>query len=128
MVGARAHKLRCIVKACLMPLKDLPPDASPREKLLPLGPCALGDAELLALLRRIGIKDKSALHMAQEPLELKPAADGTAGFDGIAGLLIATADNLKHVKCLCPAKRRIGGDAGIRPPRLGPTHERAQSV
>jgi DNA repair protein RadC len=88
-----------------MPLKDLPPDARPREKLLARGPGALSDAELLALLLRTGIKGKSVLHMAQELLELKPAADGTAGFDGIAGLLNATADDLKRVKGLGPAKR-----------------------
>ena len=36
-----------------MPLKDLPADAQPREKLLARGPAALADAELLAsLLRR----------------------------------------------------------------------------
>jgi DNA repair protein RadC len=88
-----------------MPLKDLPPDARPREKLLARGPGALSNAELLALLLRTGIKGKSVLHMAQELLELKPAADGTAGFDGIAGLLNATADDLKRVKGLGPAKR-----------------------
>ena len=52
-----------------MPLKDLPPDARPREKLLARGPGALSDAELLALLLRTGIKGKSVLHMAQELLE-----------------------------------------------------------
>jgi DNA repair protein RadC len=88
-----------------MPLKDLPPDARPREKLLARGPGALSDAELLALLLRTGIKGKGVLHMAQELLEIKPAADGTAGFDGIAGLLNATADDLKRVKGLGPAKR-----------------------
>jgi DNA repair protein RadC len=88
-----------------MPLKDLPPDARPREKLLARGPDALSDAELLALLLLTGIKGKSVLHMAQELLELKPAADGTAGSDGIAGLLNATADDLKRVKGLGPAKR-----------------------
>ena len=44
-----------------MPLKDLPPDARPREKLLARGAGALSDAELLALLLRTGIKGKGAL-------------------------------------------------------------------
>jgi DNA repair protein RadC len=88
-----------------MPLKDLPPDARPREKLLARGPGALSDVELLALLLRTGIKGKGVLHMAQELLELKVGADGTPGFDGIAGLLNATADDLKRVKGLGPAKR-----------------------
>jgi DNA repair protein RadC len=89
-----------------MPLKDLPPDARPREKLLARGPGALSDAELLALLLRTGIKGKGVLQMAQELLELKKSTqDANDGFDGIAGLLHATADDLKRVKGLGPAKR-----------------------
>jgi DNA repair protein RadC len=91
-----------------MPLKDLPPDARPREKLLARGPGALSDAELLALLLRTGIKGKGVLQMADELLHLKSNgadSDGSEGFDGIAGLLHATADDLKRVKGLGPAKR-----------------------
>ncbi len=88
-----------------MPLKNLPPDARPREKLLSHGPGALSDAELLALLLRTGIKGKGVLQMAQELLELKPPEQGVAGFDGIAGLLNASADDLKRIKGLGPAKR-----------------------
>ena len=88
-----------------MPLKDLPPDARPREKLLARGPGALSDAELLALLLRTGIKGKGVLQMADELLHLKSNDAGSEGFDGIAGLLHATADDLKRVKGLGPAKR-----------------------
>jgi DNA repair protein RadC len=88
-----------------MPLKDLPHDARPREKLLARGPAALSDAELLALLLRTGIQGKGVLQMADELLHLKTNANGDAGFDGIAGLLHATADDLKRVKGLGPAKR-----------------------
>lgn len=88
-----------------MPLKDLPPDARPREKLLARGPGALSDVELLALLLRTGIKGKGVLQMAQELLQIKPKDGSDAGFDGIAGLLGATADDLKRVKGLGPAKR-----------------------
>jgi len=88
-----------------MPLKDLPPDARPREKLLSRGPGALSDAELLALLLRTGIKGKGVLQMADELLHLKSNEAGSDGFDGIAGLLHATADDLKRVKGLGPAKR-----------------------
>jgi DNA repair protein RadC len=89
-----------------MPLKDLPPDARPREKLLARGAAALSDVELLALLLRTGIKGKGVLQMAQELLELKKSsADDNDGFDGIAGLLHASADDLKRVKGLGPAKR-----------------------
>jgi DNA repair protein RadC len=80
-----------------MPLKDLPPDARPREKLLARGPGALGDAELLALLLRTGLAGKGVLQLAQELLD---------SFDGLAGLLHASADDLKRIKGLGgPAKR-----------------------
>lgn len=80
-----------------MPLKDLPPDARPREKLLARGAGALGDAELLALLLRTGTAGRGVLQMAQELLD---------GFGGIAGLLHASADDLKRIKGLGgPAKR-----------------------
>lgn len=89
-----------------MPLKDLPPDARPREKLLARGPGALSDAELLALLLRTGIQGKGVLQLADELLQL-PGKGGLAapGFGSIAGLLNATADELKAVKGLGPAKR-----------------------
>ena len=79
-----------------MLLKDLPPDARPREKLLARGPGALSDAELLALLLRTGLPGKNALQMAQELLDR---------FGGVAGLLHTGADALKSIKGLGPAKR-----------------------
>jgi DNA repair protein RadC len=94
-----------------MPLKDLPLEAQPREKLLARGPGALSDAELLAILLRTGIAGKGVLQMAEELLQLKNnSASRTpdalqGGFGGIAGLLHATADDLRRVKGLGPAKR-----------------------
>ena len=82
-----------------MPIKDLPADARPREKLLARGPGALSDAELLALLLRTGLAGKGVLQLAQELL------DDTTGFGGIAGLLHASANDLKRIKGLGPAKR-----------------------
>ncbi|MFV0679994.1 RadC family protein [Ottowia sp.] len=80
-----------------MPLKDLPPDTRPREKLLARGPGALSDAELLALLLRTGTAGRNVLQMAQELLD---------AFGGIAGLLHASAADLKRIKGLGgPAKR-----------------------
>ena len=80
-----------------MPLKDLPPDARPREKLLARGVGALGDVELLALLLRTGLAGKSVLQLAQELLD---------EFKGIAGLLHTSAEDLKRIKGLGgPAKR-----------------------
>jgi len=80
-----------------MTIKDLPPDARPREKLLARGPAALGDAELLALLLRTGLPGTDVLQLAQQLLD---------EFGGIAGLLHASADDLKRIKGLGgPAKR-----------------------
>lgn len=79
-----------------MPLKDIPTDAQPREKLLARGPGALSDAELLALLLRTGLAGKGVLQLAQELVD---------SFDGLAGLLHASADDLKRIKGLGPAKR-----------------------
>ena len=79
-----------------MLLKDLPPDARPREKLLARGPGALSDAELLALLLRTGLPGKNALQMGQELI-------GT--FGGLSGLLNTPAEALKKIKGLGPAKR-----------------------
>ncbi len=92
-----------------MPLKDLPADAQPREKLLARGPAALADAELLAILLRTGIVGKCVLQLAQELLE-PPTQDPTSGqptggFGGIAGLLHASAADLERIKGLGPAKR-----------------------
>jgi DNA repair protein RadC len=79
-----------------MILKDLPPDARPREKLLARGPGALSDAELLALLLRTGLPGKNALQMGEELL---------LRFGGVAGLLHTGPQALKAIKGLGPAKR-----------------------
>lgn len=94
-----------------MPIKDIPAEARPREKLLSRGPAALSDTELLAILLRTGIQGKGVLQMAEELLQLKNDSvsrtpdDLRGGFGGIAGLLHATADDLRRVKGLGPAKR-----------------------
>ena len=100
-----------------MSIKNLPADARPREKLLARGPGALSDTELLAILLRTGIQGKGVMQLADELLRLKPVngpADPTGsqpvaasapGFDGLAGLLQASAEDLKRIKGLGPAKR-----------------------
>ena len=79
-----------------MVLKDIPPDARPREKLLAQGPAALADAELIALLLRTGLPGVSVLQLAQQMLDR---------FGGITGLLNTDVAHLKDVKGLGPAKR-----------------------
>jgi DNA repair protein RadC len=107
-----------------MSIKNLPADARPREKLLARGPGALSDTELLALLLRTGIQGKGVMQLADELLhinqppqrgpvasentpmsEQRPAPGSPPGFDGLAGLLQASADDLKRIKGLGPAKR-----------------------
>ena len=80
-----------------MNLKALPPDARPREKLLARGAAALSDAELLALLLRTGTAGRGVLQMAQEVLD---------AFGGVAGMLHASADDLKRIKGLGGSAKR----------------------
>ncbi len=77
-------------------MKDLPAAMRPREKLQALGPSALADAELLALLLRTGMKGLGVLQMAEKVL---------AELGGFGGLLNADATQLKGLKGLGPAKR-----------------------
>lgn len=79
-----------------MPLKDLPADAMPREKLLARGPAALADSELLALLLRTGLPGCDVFQLAQTLL---------ARFGHLAGLLRAQPAQLAEVKGLGPAKQ-----------------------
>ena len=77
-------------------MKDLPAAMRPREKLLSLGPAALADAELLALILRTGIKGLGVLQMAEKVL---------SDLGGLSGLLRAQSAQLTKVKGLGPAKR-----------------------
>lgn len=79
-----------------MVLKDIPPAARPREKLLAFGPGVLADAELIALLLRTGLPGVSVLQLAQQLLD---------AFGGVAGLLQTSTADLKRIKGLGPAKR-----------------------
>jgi DNA repair protein RadC len=82
--------------AAAMPLKDLPAEMRPREKLLARGAGALSDVELLALLLRTGLKGQGVFELSAQVLQ---------GFDGFAGLLRADAGELRRIKGLGPAKR-----------------------
>jgi DNA repair protein RadC len=79
-----------------MSIKELPPGARPREKLLALGPAALADAELLALLLRTGMRGQGVLQLAEHVLER---------VGGFGGLLQANSVDLPKIKGLGPAKR-----------------------
>ncbi|WP_167472319.1 JAB domain-containing protein [Nocardia arthritidis] len=62
-----------------IPIANLPSAARPRERLLALGPHALSDGELLALLLRQGRRGTSALDMATELLAEHGGLTGLSG-------------------------------------------------
>ncbi|MBL8334664.1 MAG: DNA repair protein RadC [Rubrivivax sp.] len=106
--------------------KDLPADQRPREKLLARGPAALSDGELLALLLRTGLPGQGVFQLAQQLLD---------HCGGMGGLLRATADDLKRVKGIGPAKRaellaviEIARRALAQPLREAPVFDSPQSV
>ncbi|MFI6775731.1 RadC family protein [Nocardia sp. NPDC050412] len=70
-----------------VPITKLPSGQRPRERLLTLGPHALSDSELLAVLLRQGRKGESALDMAAEMI---------AEHGGIAGLAAARPEELSR--------------------------------
>ncbi|HZV92802.1 MAG TPA: DNA repair protein RadC [Caldimonas sp.] len=99
--------------------KDIPVSARPRERLLALGPAALADAELIALLLRTGLPGIGVLQLAQQLLD---------AFGGLAGLLRAGPDELGRVKGLGGtakraemaavlelARRSVAGELAARP-------------
>ena len=77
-------------------MKDLPAALRPREKLLSMGPQALADAELLALLLRTGLQGLGVLQLAEKVL---------TELGGLAGLLHAQPAQLQAIRGLGPAKR-----------------------
>lgn len=75
-----------------MGISDWPEGERPRERLLALGPGALSDAELLAIVLRTGVRGKSAVDLGRELL---------ARLGGFSGLL----ENLHDAAGLGAAKR-----------------------
>ena len=67
----------------------------PRERLLALGPAALTDSELLAVMLRTGVAGQNVLQIAQALL---------ARFGGIAGLLAARTTDIRAQRGLGPAR------------------------
>jgi DNA repair protein RadC len=78
-----------------MAITDWPLQERPRERLLALGPAALADAELVAILLRTGARGKSAVDVAR----------GLIGrFGSVAGLLEAGSASLEGTPGLGNAK------------------------
>ncbi|WP_227998683.1 JAB domain-containing protein [Nocardia australiensis] len=99
-----------------VPIANLPFGQRPRERLLALGPHALSDGELLALLLRQGRRGESALEMAIELL---------AEYGGPAGLACARPEELSRRSGVGAAKAatviaafQLGARARNGPERL----------
>lgn len=72
-------------------ISSWPEDERPRERLLSRGPHALTDAELLAIVLRVGVKGKSAVELGRELLKRFGSVQGMmtaplSGWGGIKGL------------------------------------------
>lgn len=78
-----------------MSIRDWPESERPREKLLRLGPIALTEAELLAILLRSGIQGHSALDVARGLL---------IEFGSLRGLLTAERERVCGSRGLGPAR------------------------
>ncbi|MGC2518626.1 MAG: DNA repair protein RadC [Burkholderiales bacterium] len=78
-----------------MAISDWPLQERPRERLIALGPQALADAELLAILLRTGVKGKSAVDVARSLL---------SRFGSVAALLEAGPERLGGTPGLGSAK------------------------
>lgn len=76
-------------------IKELPSEERPRERLVKYGPEALSNAELLAIILRVGTHDYSAIGLAEHLL-------GT--FDGLKGIANAGVEDLSAIKGLGIAK------------------------
>lgn len=76
-------------------MRDMPSSEQPRERLRAVGPAALSDAELLAILLRTGAPGRNVLDLARDMLL-------THG--GIPGLLRANLSELSQARGVGPAK------------------------
>ena len=76
-------------------IKDLPADERPRERLVKYGAEALSNAELLAIILRVGTQEYSAVGMAEHML---------GKFKGLKGIATASVEELSQVKGLGTAK------------------------
>lgn len=76
-------------------IKDLPVDERPRERLVKYGPEVLSNAELLAIILRVGTADYSAIGLAEHML---------SRFGSLKGIATASIEELSKIKGLGTAK------------------------
>ncbi|MCA9388074.1 MAG: DNA repair protein RadC [Candidatus Andersenbacteria bacterium] len=82
-------------------IKEWHPNEQPRERLLELGPQALSDAELIAILLRTGTPDKDVLQLSRELLRTFGSGIGGDRLIDIAGRDIR---ELQQVRGIGPTK------------------------
>jgi DNA repair protein RadC len=95
-------------------LLSLPPSQRPRERLIKLGPEALSDQELLAILLNSGIKGKSVYVLAAEVLEKLEQNKGIPPVKDLAGLAGLGESKAATVVAMLELGRRRWGMGGIR--------------
>lgn len=78
-----------------MSIREWPPSERPREKLLTLGPHALSEAELLAIVIRSGTRGRSAVDVARNLL---------VRFGSLRSLLTADKDQICSARGLGPTR------------------------
>ena len=76
-------------------ITDLAVDERPRERLVKYGPGVLGNAELLAILLRVGVEGENVVQLAERLLRT---------YGGFTGLHRATVDDLTAQRGMGPAK------------------------
>lgn len=76
-------------------IKELPADERPRERLVKYGADALSNAELLAIILRVGTQEYSAIGLAEHML---------SRFGGLKGIAGASVEDLSRIKGLGTAK------------------------
>lgn len=76
-------------------IQDLPVDERPRERLQQYGAASLSNAELLAIIIRMGVEGQSAVVLGQQLL---------AHFNGLRGLARASIDEICALRGVGPAK------------------------
>ncbi len=76
-------------------IQDLDENERPRERLSKYGPGALSNAELLAILLRVGLEGENVIQLSQRLL---------ADFGGLRGLHQATFDDVCRKRGIGPAK------------------------
>ncbi len=81
--------------ASIYTIKDMSEEERPRERLAKLGPQSLTNAELLAILLRVGVVGESAVQVGQRLLQT---------FGGISGIHRASIDELSSQKGIKLAK------------------------